>query len=512
MKRIILLSLTLLEISVFSFAQTALPIKPAAAELPRFNYFTSPAGQKFVLSKIKARSAYLDGTLDTIDYIPYFDSLLFNQKGLLETRYSGSEGLAKETWEYDENARAIKYESYDGAAFKMRQLNFYNSNGDWDYILKYFNPPNWHFPSFDSIDYIYDDSKRLIQTKGLVGGNSFTYVYDEAGNLTEVKGQITMTYDDKNNLLSKISTDGSGTIYTRNEQGWPLSCVNYTELNDNWDSTAYGYNSNGQLTKKFHSSRMHGPDGDKKLYYEKTTWLYSYDEMNRLSSVVTRTVFVDNSFQIYRTSYTYNNQGLLLASLGEMSGESESTWKPYTRATYTYSETGSILSELTESYANSSWRNFSKVIYSYDNNGNCESIDAQMFKGGAWKAMSDDLKIPGTDLVFSAYRLELGYTPVNTISAVDDGEYMPGKFVLEQNYPNPFNPETKISFSLPQSGKASLKIYDMLGREVAELLNGEMEKGTHAVSFNGRNLSSGVYIYRLQSGDFTQSKKMLLLK
>ncbi|HEX2982511.1 MAG TPA: T9SS type A sorting domain-containing protein, partial [Ignavibacteriales bacterium] len=70
----------------------------------------------------------------------------------------------------------------------------------------------------------------------------------------------------------------------------------------------------------------------------------------------------------------------------------------------------------------------------------------------------------------------------------------------------------KISFSLPQSGKTMLKVYDMLGREIAELVNGEMEKGPHSVSFNGRSLSSGVYIYRLQSGSFTESKKMMLLK
>ncbi|HEX3072768.1 MAG TPA: T9SS type A sorting domain-containing protein [Ignavibacteriales bacterium] len=89
--------------------------------------------------------------------------------------------------------------------------------------------------------------------------------------------------------------------------------------------------------------------------------------------------------------------------------------------------------------------------------------------------------------------------------------YVPN-IILSPKYNKPFNPETKINFSLPKSGKASLKVYDMLGREVAELVNGEMEKGTHSVNFNGRNLSSGVYIYRLQAGSFTESKKMALIK
>ncbi|HEX3072767.1 MAG TPA: T9SS type A sorting domain-containing protein [Ignavibacteriales bacterium] len=99
----------------------------------------------------------------------------------------------------------------------------------------------------------------------------------------------------------------------------------------------------------------------------------------------------------------------------------------------------------------------------------------------------------------------------NSIEVKDNGA-QPDNFSLAQNYPNPFNPETKISFSLPQSGKASLKVYDMLGREVAELVNGQMEKGTHSINFNGRSLSSGVYIYRLQAGAFTESKKMILMK
>jgi hypothetical protein len=83
---------------------------------------------------------------------------------------------------------------------------------------------------------------------------------------------------------------------------------------------------------------------------------------------------------------------------------------------------------------------------------------------------------------------------------------------LEQNYPNPFNPSTMISFALPQAGITTLKVYNVLGQEVTTLLNGYQTGGVHQVLFNADKLSSGVYFYELQSGNFVQSKKMVLLK
>ena len=88
----------------------------------------------------------------------------------------------------------------------------------------------------------------------------------------------------------------------------------------------------------------------------------------------------------------------------------------------------------------------------------------------------------------------------------------PQKFELAQNYPNPFNPSTNINFSLPSSREVSLKVYDMMGREVAILVNGRMNAGEHTVQFNANGLASGVYIYRITAGSFTQSKRMLLIK
>ncbi len=88
----------------------------------------------------------------------------------------------------------------------------------------------------------------------------------------------------------------------------------------------------------------------------------------------------------------------------------------------------------------------------------------------------------------------------------------PSRFWLAQNFPNPFNPSTTIQFSLPQSGHALLRVYNTLGKEVATFVSGNLNAGTHSVNWDASGVPSGVYFYRLQSGQFSQTKKLVLLR
>jgi hypothetical protein len=98
------------------------------------------------------------------------------------------------------------------------------------------------------------------------------------------------------------------------------------------------------------------------------------------------------------------------------------------------------------------------------------------------------------------------------ITNVPRGISIPTGFILEQNYPNPFNPTTKIEFSVPTSSQVSLKVYDLLGREVSTLVNEYKIAGNYEVVFNASNLPSGMYIYRLQCQNINLVKKMMLIK
>ncbi|MCU0372786.1 MAG: T9SS type A sorting domain-containing protein [Ignavibacteria bacterium] len=103
------------------------------------------------------------------------------------------------------------------------------------------------------------------------------------------------------------------------------------------------------------------------------------------------------------------------------------------------------------------------------------------------------------------------YTPV-PIGIKQVSTEIPSVFKLNQNYPNPFNPSTKISFSVPQSGFVSLKVYDLTGREVANLVNNKLEAGTYEYDFDGSKLTSGIYFYRINAGSYSETMKMMLIK
>jgi hypothetical protein len=86
------------------------------------------------------------------------------------------------------------------------------------------------------------------------------------------------------------------------------------------------------------------------------------------------------------------------------------------------------------------------------------------------------------------------------------------KYSISQNYPNPFNPSTTINYSIPKSSCVKLRVYDILGNLIAVLVNEEKSKGNYSIEFNASTLTSGVYFYTLQSGDFSKTKKLILLK
>jgi hypothetical protein len=99
-----------------------------------------------------------------------------------------------------------------------------------------------------------------------------------------------------------------------------------------------------------------------------------------------------------------------------------------------------------------------------------------------------------------------------TTSADLKFDELPQQYFLNQNYPNPFNPITTISYSLPKRSLVQIKIFDILGKEIATLVNEQKSTGTYSVQFNGSALASGIYFYKMQAGSFTETKKLILLK
>ena len=101
-------------------------------------------------------------------------------------------------------------------------------------------------------------------------------------------------------------------------------------------------------------------------------------------------------------------------------------------------------------------------------------------------------------------------SPVSSIQSMD--LTIPKEMKLEQNFPNPFNPSTRISFTLPKPGEVKIEIYNTLGQRVEILVNQYMLAGNHEVEFNAQNLSSGIYFYSIEAGEFHDVKKMILIR
>ncbi|ACF12813.1 5'-Nucleotidase domain protein [Chloroherpeton thalassium ATCC 35110] len=131
-------------------------------------------------------------------------------------------------------------------------------------------------------------------------------------------------------------------------------------------------------------------------------------------------------------------------------------------------------------------------------------------ENGLDSVVSADMYPVVTDDVAESKRRIIYKTGTSAVAG--ETEKTPATYALEQNYPNPFNPTTTINYTLASSGFVTLKVYDILGREVATLVNEQMKAGQHIATFNAARFASGVYFYRLKAGEFVKVKKMMLLK
>jgi hypothetical protein len=115
-------------------------------------------------------------------------------------------------------------------------------------------------------------------------------------------------------------------------------------------------------------------------------------------------------------------------------------------------------------------------------------------------------KVPSfnTDLLF--------LLTLNMNTGMKKEEIVPREFLLDQNFPNPFNPTTMINYSVPKTSFVTIKVYDVLGRDVTTLVNDNKPAGNYSIEFNAIKLVSGIYFYRMRAGDFIQTKKLILLK
>ena len=164
------------------------------------------------------------------------------------------------------------------------------------------------------------------------------------------------------------------------------------------------------------------------------------------------------------------------------------------KETKTIDENNNRIGYLFQRWKDYNWGNGKKHTYTYDGNNNETEWLIQFWKGTDWVSY----------LIY-----KYNYSPITGIE-LDINKNITYK--LSNNYPNPFNPSTTQKYSIPNQSNVTLKIFDVLGSEVASLVNKEQPQGNYEIKFDASELTSGIYFYRLQAGEIVKTKKIIMLK
>ncbi len=264
------------------------------------------------------------------------------------------------------------------------------------------------------------------------------------------------------------------------------------ELYQQWDGSNWVNNWKQSYTYDVNNNEIEQlrQEWDGSNWVNDRIWSYTYDGNNRIESVVQRW---DGSNWVndFKSIYTYDGNNNRIEELEQW--WDDSNWMNYEKYTYIYDVYNNMIEMLAQWWDDSNWANGSKMTYTYDGNNNMIEKLWQDWNGSNW---------------VNVERTTYSYI-ITGVEQLTDGIKT---YSLSNNYPNPFNPSTIISYSVPEIEFVTLKVYDVLGSEVATLVNEEKSVGSYEVEFYGTEIVSGIYFYRLQAGNFIETKKMVLMK
>jgi hypothetical protein len=334
------------------------------------------------------------------------------------------------------------------------------------------------------------------------------------------------TYDGNNNLIQALEESWNGSA-------WVNSFL-----------TTYSYDSNNNDTLEV-DQQWSGTQWDNVYKYT-----YTYDSNHNVLVEVDQLWLTSQWFDSDRYTSTYSGNNLI-TYLAESSNFV--SWSNASLDTYTYDGNNNRITDVYQLWNGIGWQNSSKDTMGY-NSGNYLTSDLYLLWNGAnwdntslqtntydinnnrvrtlyqdWNSTSWDNTDQDSagynsngDISFDIFQGWSGTDWVNEtkyiynyagVTAVDNNlTTVPSHYYLSNNYPNPFNPTTNIKYSLSSGGFVTLKVYDIIGREVATLVNENQSSGNYTVRFDGSGLSSGVYLYQLKVNNFVSTKKLVLMK
>ncbi|HPN38547.1 MAG TPA: T9SS type A sorting domain-containing protein [Melioribacteraceae bacterium] len=412
------------------------------------------------------------------------DFFTYDEKGNLLTQTlvnatnGGSLYLERKSSTYDENGNRLSYieEERNGIRWDTlnKTINTYTNFGR--VATEFYERFEWGYWGTKKY-YTYDERNRLVKIKedywtdnNWLNDYNYSYSYDIYGNLE----YETMEY---------IHMGQSTFIRYYNIYDFQMRKVQrLQEKKESWDS----------------------------LYRAVDRYFYNYTN-NKLTSIKFQNWYLNVWNNRKLDTITYNNSGKIVEYLYKYNYDNN--WKDNYRRQYTYDYSDNLITQLDQQALSFGFTNNYYNIYSYDEHGNCISGKCKAWAGSQWNPSRGNAIVlynNGNDTL--KYDTGEIYTEYIFFTEINDEVSPVNSFSLEQNYPNPFNPSTTINYQIQNESLVTIKVYDILGKEVTTLVNENKAAGKYSVSFDAKNLSSGVYLYQIKAGSYISTKKMMLLR
>ncbi len=395
----------------------------------------------------------------------------------------------------------------------------------------------------DSIRYYYAyDSLGNVASETKQNNYRVFYEYNSYGNIVSELWQfwvndqwvndtfITNNYDSTGREILYLNQKWSNSIWVNSSRVkffYNLAGKLDSNILEDWNGNAwvnsykstYTYNENNQLVQRLI------------LNWEENSWVeyyrytYAYDSIGNLITYITE-VFSDNGWnKLARWRNVFNEDNYRIIEYYDTYENDD--WKENTKTSFSYNEDWKIIYHLVEIFDSDRWVNQYQTFRTYNEEGYFSYS-----RNERWEE-NNNVWVPGNVGIYiydnagnrrRYYGAEIKVYYNDETNDVDTDSFSQKDFYLSQNYPNPFNPRTTIAYVIPNVEtqnfaslqNITLKIYDVLGREVATLVNQKQTPGKYSVQFNAISatggLPSGVYFYTLRAGNFVQTRKMILMK
>jgi hypothetical protein len=456
---------------------------------------------------------------DSSGFVPIYQYITnYNERGLLVwdmyQEWIGSEwkNISKQNNEYYENnlLKTMANSTWVNNAWKdfNKQSYSYTSWGEYSEVILYIYAETV-MAAKANFEYNNDRLITLLYASEYDGANWNVYMRTEHSYSDNNKVHVEINKRGGNGIFSNITQECD----TLDQSGRIIIHYSYNWADSVWVPYSREYTSYNSVDNivTFSSDEFAGNAWTLKQKSE-----YGYDQTGALLQSFSYSAWdngtpVDNSFTLH-LNIDYNS----LRSL-DVSGKDIKIWYksvtiPVELASFTAmclkdkavlnwstaTETNNRGFEIERKSSSSDWEKIGFV----SGNGTTAKEHSYAF---------EDVDLPAGNLRYRLKQIDMdGAYTYSKETELNSGAI--NAFTLEQNYPNPFNPSTTIGYSVPAASKVNLKVYDMLGREVAVLVNETMPAGGYEVKFNASGLSSGVYFYKLRAGNFTITKKLNLIK